>query len=75
MNDRNEYDTAYVKHHMALARQIGVTQINLQLAKQDKIRDLKNFWKFPWEEERKVHIPTKAGWRDLDRKYRKKNKV
>lgn len=57
---------------MILQRQIGVTLRNKGLKKGDQMRDTRKFFKFWWEQIKKVVIPTKTEWKALDRKYIRK---
>ncbi len=75
LKDHSEYHFSYIKHFMQLIRLIGVVLRNKGLKKTAQIKDVKRFWRFPWEFVKNVKIPTKAEWKQLDKKYNRKKKI
>ena len=74
LRDHSEYHFAHTKQLMNINRFVGLVLRNKGYAIGDQIRQPKKFYQFYWEEEDKVHIPTREEWAALDRKYAKPTK-
>jgi len=69
LKDHSEYHFAWQKHFMQLVRYTGTILRNKGLKESKQIKDVKKFWRFPWEVTKTVKIPSKTGWKQLDKKY------
>lgn len=54
---------------MYLDRFIGTILRNKGLKPSDQITDPRKFYRFTWEKQKTVTIPTKTDWAALDKKY------